>query len=121
MRRASALGRVDPPVLVDPVALGLEQRGLGRGVGAVEAAVGGEDAPPRQVRDGPQDVGDGLAAARTSELHGQLAVGDEVAPAQVSDGLDDGALEGRRLVVLGPGGGVGRGQRGDASSVPGPG
>jgi hypothetical protein len=99
---------MDSAVLVDRVAFGFEERGLGGGVGPVEATVGGDHPPPGEIRDGAQHVGDGLAAAWTAELDGQVAVGDELSAGQRADGLDDGSLEGRGLVVVGPRRGVRR-------------
>src|SRR4051795_8091837 len=93
---------VDAAVFVDRVALAFEEGCLGRRMGAVQAAVGGDHPPPRQVRRGPQDVGDGLAAARPPDLLGQLAVGDDVARLQLAHGIDDRTLERGQRVAVGP-------------------
>lgn len=98
---------MDPPVLVDAVALGLEQRPLDGRVRPVEAAVAGDDPPPGEVGAGAEDVGDRLPAARAAQLLGQLAVADDVAGFEAGDGVEDLRLERGRLVVVGPRAGVG--------------
>jgi hypothetical protein len=90
-------------VFVDLVAFGPQERGLGRSVAAVETTLGRQHSPPGEAWRGAEDVGHGLAAARTSQLLGQLAVADQVAGAESGDGVDDLLLEGRGFVVVGPG------------------
>ena len=117
---AAALTR-HAALLVDAVALGLEQGALDGGVGAVEPPAGGDDPPPRQVRRRPEHVGHGLGAPRAAQLLGQLAVGHQLAGPEGGHGVDHGPLEGARLVVPGPGGGVRRGRAGHGGDGTGPG
>lgn len=65
-------------MLVDVVTLGFEQRRLDRRMAAVQTTAGRQHPPPGKAGHRPQHVGYSLAAARPSELLGQLAVRDQL-------------------------------------------
>src|SRR5581483_1315344 len=85
--RLLSSARVDSAVLVDCVTLCFEQRRLRGRVRPVQAAVRRKDAPPRQAHGMTQHVRHGLPATRTSELLGQLAIGDELTGLEPSHGI----------------------------------
>lgn len=61
-------------MVVDAMALGDEQRRLDWRVRAVQASTSGHHSPPRETGSASEDVGHGLAAARSAELLRQFAV-----------------------------------------------
>jgi hypothetical protein len=96
-------GSAEAAVVVDVVALGREEWRLNRSVAAVQAAVRGNDSPPRQIGRPAQDVRHRLSSPGSADFLRDLAVRCELAGHEGAHDFDHRALERRRLVIIRPG------------------